>query len=123
MLGYIFETTNKQTGETYIGKRYSVRFDKDYFGEADNKDLAIAIEKYGKPSFEVKMIRPFEGKNEIDDCYNRLCKENKSMILTKDIKKEVKPEQPAVVEDVEKPVVEEEKKPAKRGRKKKTEGE
>ena len=46
MFGYILETTNKKTGETYLGKRYAVSFDKYYLG--DSEELMTAIDKYGK---------------------------------------------------------------------------
>ena len=69
MFGYIFETINKKTNEKYIGKRYAVSFDKNYFGEENNDALAIAIEKYGRPSFEVKMIMPYETQAEVDEAF------------------------------------------------------
>lgn len=103
MYGYIFETTNTKTGDKYIGKRYAVSFDKHYFGENENDALAIAIEKYGRPSFEVKMLMPFETQVAIDTVFDEMKKPEK-----KSVKKEEPKEEP----------VEEEKKPAKRGRKK-----
>lgn len=75
MVGYIFETTNKKTGETYLGKRYGVTFDKNYFGDSD--DVAIAIEKYGKPSFEVKMLRPCDSIEEVDAMFEEFAKSRK----------------------------------------------
>ena len=60
MIGYIFETTNNKTGDKYIGKRYAVNFDKNYFGEVNSDNLSIAIEKYGRNAFSVKMLRAFE---------------------------------------------------------------
>lgn len=69
MYGYIFETTNNKTGEKYIGKRYAVNFDKNYLGEVDNDALSIAIEKYGRTAFSVKMLRPFESANALEEVY------------------------------------------------------
>lgn len=92
MVGYTFETINKKTGEKYIGKRYSVVFDKNYFGEEKNEAIAKDIEKYGRPSFESHMIMPYEDIAALD----------------------------AVFETIEKPKIEpvEEKRPTKRSRKK-----
>ena len=95
MLGYIFEVTNKKTGEKTLGKRCAVAFDKNYFGDVD-------VEKYGKESFEVKMIQPIES-----------LKDYEAIVLDTP-KKKVQPAEEVPVE---------EKKPAKRGRKKKTEEE
>ena len=66
MYGYIFETTNIKTGDKYLGKRYAVAFDKDYLGETENNKLAIAIEKYGRPSFEARMLMPYESQDALD---------------------------------------------------------
>ena len=104
MFGYTFEVTNKKTGDTYLGKRYAVSFDKNYFGEEVNDKLAVAIEKYGRPSFEVKMIMPYESIEAVDAAFDELKPSKK-----------VKKEEPIVEAPVE------EKKPSKR--KKKTEEE
>lgn len=69
MFGYIFEVTNKKTGEKYLGKRYAVTFDKNYFGEEENEALAVAIEKNGRPSFEVKMLMPYDSPEAIDAAF------------------------------------------------------
>ena len=69
MFGYIFEVTNKKTGETYLGKRCAVSFDKHYFGEENNTKLAIAIEKCGRPAFEVKMIMPYENAKGLEEAF------------------------------------------------------
>ena len=90
MIGYIFETTNNKTGEKYLGKRYSVSFDKKYLGEDDNEALAKSIEKFGRPAFEVKMIMPYESRAEIDNAFEAMNKEIK------------KPAQKVVIEE-EKP--------------------
>lgn len=115
MYGYIFETTNTKTGETYLGKRYAVGFDKNYFGEENNDALAVAIEKYGRPAFTVKMIMPFETQAAVDEAFAEMAKPAKK---TKAKVTEDTPEE----EPAQEPVVEEQK-PAKRGRKKKTEEE
>ena len=75
MIGYIFETTNKKTGEKYLGKRYAVSFDKNFLGDMD--DLAVAIEKYGKPTFEVKMLRPCETIAQLDTIFEQIKAERK----------------------------------------------
>ena len=86
MVGYIFETTNKQTGETYIGKRYAVTFDKNFFGE----DAEVAVEKYGKSNFEVKMLAPFESIEKIDEAFEEMTKSRKPAKKAKE-DEEVKP--------------------------------
>ena len=77
MFGYIFEVTNKKTGETYLGKRYSVKFDKDYLGEDDDKDLATAVDKYGKSTFEAKMIMPYDTQVVLDSTFADMTKSRK----------------------------------------------
>ena len=98
MIGYIFETTNKQTGETYIGKCYAVTFNKNYFGE----DAEKAVEKYGKSAFEVKMLMPYDDIAKLDKAFEEMSKSRK----------------PAEKEEVKEEVVEEEvkEKPAPRKR-------
>lgn len=93
MYGYTFEVTNKKTGDTYIGKRYAVSFDKNYFGEENNNALALAIEKYGRPMFEVKMLMPFESKEALDEVF--------SAMNQKPVKKVVIKETPDVAKDDE----------------------
>lgn len=128
MYGYVFETTNKKTGETYIGKRYAVSFDKKFFGEEDNDKLAKDIEKYGRVSFESKMLMPFESKLAVDDYYDELRKKAEVKVIEKG-PKQTKVEEPEFEveenfsEEIPIPEPVEEKKPAKRGRKKKTEEE
>lgn len=106
MYGYIFETTNKKTGEKYLGKRFAVTFDKNYFGEAEDEKLAVAIEKYGRPSFEVKMLMPFESADALESVFAEM-------------KKPAKKEEKKVEEEVPEAEEPEEEKPARR-RKKKT---
>ena len=103
MIGYIFETTNKKTGVKYLGKRYAVIFDKNYFGEEANELLAKDIEKYGRPSFESRMLMPYEDVEVLNAAFEEM--------------------KPAKVEKKEESKVEpiEEKKPTKKGRKKVTE--
>lgn len=111
MYGYIFEVTNNKTGETYIGKRYAVSFDKHYLGETMIDKLAVDIEKYGRPAFSVKMLMPFDTPEAIDEVFAS---------MQKPVKAPKKQEEKKVEEPVveEKPV--EEVKP-KKGRKKKVE--
>jgi len=89
MVGYIFETTNKKTGETYLGKRYAVTFDKNFFGE----DAEVAVEKFGKSNFEVKMLAPFESIKKIDEVFDEMMKSRKPAKKVKEdeVKEEVKP--------------------------------
>lgn len=103
MFGYTFEVVNKKTGDKYLGKRYAASFNKDYFGEEFNDALAKDIEKYGRPSFEARMIMPYESIEAVDAAYAEL-------------KPVEKPKKKVVVEEVpeEKPV---EKKPPKRKKK------
>ena len=125
MYGYIFETTNTKTGDTYLGKRYAVKFDKDYFGEDNNESLAIAIEKYGRSAFEVKMIMPYEDRYAIEMAYNEMLKpkrpEAEPEVEKPKRKKAEEPvvEMPEQKESTREEPVAEEPKPAKRGRKKK----
>ena len=100
MIGYIFETTNTKTGETYIGKRYAVSFDKNYLGEVDNDALAKAIEKDGRPAFSVKMLIPFEDMAKLDEAFAGM---NKSSKPAKKAEKIEKVEEPEVVEEEKKP--------------------
>lgn len=91
MIGYIFRTTNKKTGDTYLGKRYAVSFDKNYLGDMD--DLAVDIEKYGRPSFEVKMILPYETKEQLDAAFEAMDEPAKKVVVKEEVKEEeeVKP--------------------------------
>ena len=88
MYGYIFETTNVNTGETYLGKRYSVKFDKKFFGIDES-----IIEKYGKEAFTVKMVRAFEEQEVLDYVFDEMMK----------ARKPAKKEAPVVEEKEEKP--------------------
>ena len=118
MYGYIFEVTNNKTGETYLGKRYAVSFDKNYFGEVENDKLAIAIEKYGRPSFSVKMIMPFESPEAVDAAFAEMQPNKSTKTVVKATPDKVEDDKIVAVEEkvVEEPA--EEVKP-KRGRKKK----
>ena len=89
MYGYIFETTNKNTGETYIGKRYSVKFDKKFFGIDES-----LIEKYGKDAFTVKMVRAFEEQEVLDYVFNEMMKARKPVKKVEEKKEEPKVEEP-----------------------------
>lgn len=109
MQGYIFETTNTKTGERYIGKRGAVSFDKNYLGDDTISSLALAIEKYGRPTFTVKMIMPYESMEELDAAFEAIEKPQKKATTKK---KEVVVEEPKIEEA---PV--EEKAPKKRAKK------
>lgn len=91
MYGYIFETTNVNTGETYLGKRYSVKFDKKFFGIDES-----LIEKYGKEAFTVKMVRAFEEQEVLDFVFDEMMKARKPVKkveepVEKESKAEAKP--------------------------------
>lgn len=73
MVGYIFKAENTVTGKTYIGKRYSVRFDKTYIG--DDTDVLNDAKKYGTDKFIVNMIKACETVKECDFCYTAILKE------------------------------------------------
>ena len=105
MFGYTFEVVNKKTGDKYLGKRYAASFNKDYFGEEFNDALAKDIEKYGRPSFEARMIMPYESIEAVDAAYAEL----------KPVEKPKKKEVVAEIPEEEVPV--EEKKPPKRKKK------
>ena len=85
MIGYIFETTNTKTGKTYLGKRYAVSFDKNYLGEVDSDELAKDIEQYGRPTFAVKMLMPFEDPAKLENALAEMSK--------KSVKTAVEPEE------------------------------
>lgn len=120
MYGYIFEVTNKKTGDTYLGKRYGVTFDKNYLGEEVNPALAVSIEKYGRPSFEARMIMPYETQEILDAVFKEMNEAKKKPVKKEVVKPvEVKVEEPKK----EEPVKEVKKVPAKKGRKKATEEE
>jgi hypothetical protein len=87
MIGYIFETTNKNTGETFLGKRYAVSFDKNFFGEEAEK----SVEKYGKSAFAVKMIMPYDNIEALDKAFDAM----------KASRKPAKKEAPVVEEEKE----------------------
>ena len=119
MFGYIFEVTNTKTGEIYFGKKYSVTFDKNYLGEDENEKLAVAVEKYGKPAFEVKMLMPYESQEAVDYAFSQM------LVPQKSTKKVVTKGTPDVAKDdvmvaTEEKVVEE--KPARKKKSAKTEG-
>lgn len=73
MVGYIFRAENTVTKKTYIGKYYSVRFDKKYIGN-DSGVLSDA-EKYGRDKFIVNMIRACETVKDCDAGYELILKE------------------------------------------------
>lgn len=54
MYGYIYETTNLVNGKKYIGKHKSNVFDPKYYGSGIG--LNLAIKKYGKENFSVRII-------------------------------------------------------------------
>lgn len=73
MVGYVFLTTNSKTGKKLIGKRLSVGFDKNYFG--DNSELQDDIAKYGVSGLSVSMLMPYESIEAVDAGYEYFLKE------------------------------------------------
>lgn len=58
MYGYIYETTNLVNGKKYIGKHKSNKFNFNYYGSGIG--LNIALKKYGKENFSVKILEEIE---------------------------------------------------------------
>lgn len=87
MVGYIFKVTNKRTGETFIGKNYSVAFNKNYVGE----EVEPEIQKYGISAFEVKMIMPYERIDQLDDAFEEMKKSQKKVVIKEEEPVEEKP--------------------------------
>ena len=112
MFGYTFEVTNTKTGDKYTGKKYAVTFDKDYLGEDANEALAVAIEKYGRPAFEVKMLMPYETQDAVDAAFAEIqpTKKTKRVVVketpdvAKDDKMVAREEKVVEAEPEEKPV-------------------
>lgn len=73
MVGYIFKAENVVTKKAYIGKYYSVSFNKKYIGN-DSGVLSDA-EKYGADKFIVNMIKACETVKECDFFYDAILKE------------------------------------------------
>lgn len=73
MVGYIFKAENAVTKKVYIGKYYSVRFDKKHIG--DNPGVISDAEKYGADKFTVNMIKACETVKDCDYCYEQILKE------------------------------------------------
>ena len=74
MVAYVFRAENTVTKKTYIGKYFSVRFDKKYIGN-DPGVLADA-EKYGADKFIVNMIVACETVKDCEMAYSRIIKDN-----------------------------------------------
>lgn len=73
MIGYIFKAENTVNKKVYIGKRYSVRFDKKYVG--DSPEVVSDVEKYGVDKFIVNMLKACETVKECDLAYDAILKE------------------------------------------------
>lgn len=73
MIGYIFKAENTVTKKVYIGKRYSVRFDKKYVGDAP--EVVSDAKKYGVDKFIVNMLKACETVKECDFAYDVILKE------------------------------------------------
>lgn len=73
MVAYIFKAENTVTKKTYIGKRYSVRFDKKYIG--DDSDVLLDAGKYGVDKFIVNMLKACETVKDCDMAYNTILKD------------------------------------------------
>lgn len=77
MVGYIFIAENKVNGKKFIGKKYSVSFDRKYFG--DNPGLISDLETQSSNDFTVRMIRACETVKECDFIYDYILKENNAL--------------------------------------------
>ena len=53
--GYIYQVTNKINKKRYVGKRVASTFDNKYYGSG--KLIKLAILRYGKESFDRKVLR------------------------------------------------------------------
>lgn len=106
MVGYIFKAENTVTGKIYIGKFLSVKFNKKYLG--NNPGVISDAEKYGADKFIVNMIKVCETVKDCEMAYACILKDYNA----EDDEKfyNAKPKDADVSED---------KKPAKRTRKKK----
>ena len=66
MYGYIYETTNLINGKKYIGqKKSNVFLEEKYLGSG--KILALAINKYGKENFRVRLIEECDSKKQLNE--------------------------------------------------------
>lgn len=73
MVGYIFKAENTVTKKIYIGKNYSVRFDKYYIG--NNPGVILDAEKYGRDKFIINMLRACETVKDCDLAYECILRE------------------------------------------------
>lgn len=65
MFGYIYITTNNVNGKKYIGQKTSDKFlGNKYLGSGEA--LQLAITKYGKDNFSVKMIESCNSRHELN---------------------------------------------------------
>lgn len=64
MYGYIYETTNLINGRKYIGQKKSPEFVPSYKGSGTI--IELAIRKYGKDNFSVRMLCPCFSQEELD---------------------------------------------------------
>ena len=66
MYGYIYETTNLVNGKKYVGQKKSKVFLKEeYLGSG--KLILLAIKKYGKENFSIKLIEECNTREELDE--------------------------------------------------------
>lgn len=73
MVGYIFKAENTVNKKVYIGKYYSVRFDKKYIGNAPG--VVSDVEKYGADKFIVNMLKACETVKDCDLAYDAILKD------------------------------------------------
>lgn len=65
MYGYIYETTNLINGKKYIGQKKSdVFLDTKYLGSG--KFIQLAINKYGKENFKIRLIEECDSRELLD---------------------------------------------------------
>lgn len=76
MYGYIYLTTNKQSGTKYIGQKKG-KFNPDYLGSG--VALKDAIVKYGRENFKVKLLSEAETREELNLLEAKVIKEQNAM--------------------------------------------
>lgn len=71
---YIYKTTNKITGEFYIGKSSKPEFNPEYYGSGNL--LLESLKRYGKSNFKVEVVSEFEDLDDLAKAEVELIKES-----------------------------------------------
>lgn len=64
MFGYIYRTLNKITGEVYVGKHATEKYDPNYYGSG--KKITSDLKLYGHDNFDNKIIDHAKSKEELN---------------------------------------------------------